>query len=60
MDTKYFQQALEEFREKWGNMEIGHLTLSKLSQILQRAQQIKAAHQEEIGKEPNVVNSGRQ
>jgi hypothetical protein len=51
VDTKYFQQALDEYREDHGDMSVCVMTLSDLSNILTRAQQIKAAHQEELGKE---------
>lgn len=55
MDTKYFQQALEEFRRlrpENSGMKIGDLTLKQLSDILLRAQERKTtAEFQRINKE---------
>ncbi len=47
-DTQYFQQALDEFIQKYGHRLLGDITTGELSKILMRAQQIKAAHREEL------------
>jgi hypothetical protein len=43
MDTKYFQQALEETIASMGigEIKVGELTLQQLSLILRRAQSLK-------------------
>lgn len=47
MDTKYFQQALEEYIKPGGNggkyTMCGDLTLEELSLLLRRAQELKEA-----------------
>lgn len=42
MDTKYFQQALQEFgQQQTTNRSLGDLKIAELSHILRRAQELK-------------------
>ena len=44
MDTKYFQQALEEYALKTSaQIKVGDLTVGQLSWLLRRAQELKDA-----------------
>ena len=45
MDTKYFQQALDEWRKKQKRyaITIGEVTVAEFSSILDRAQKLKDA-----------------
>ena len=50
MDTKYFQQALDEWRHSRlqpapADMKVGQMTLGQLSWLLRRAQELKDADQ---------------
>jgi len=44
MDTKYFEQAVLEYcLKKSQHIKVGDLTMAELSQLLRRAQELKAA-----------------
>jgi hypothetical protein len=46
MDTKYFHQALEEWKAKYpdrGHITMGSITMDTLSALLQRAEELKDA-----------------
>lgn len=42
MDTPFFAQALEEFKAKHGDCQVSALSISQLSGLLLRAQELKA------------------
>jgi hypothetical protein len=56
MDTKYFQQALDEFAAVLPTKTLSNLTMAQISGLLRRAQELKDAHHTQEIKNSNHPN----